>query len=64
MWCIADLNDEYIEKMEDVLEVYERPYDAAEPVVCVDEKSVTLHADIRSARPAVQAEKPAGTHRI
>ena len=37
MWCIADLNDEYIEKMEDVLEVYERPYDAAEPVVCVDE---------------------------
>src|SRR5258708_35716981 len=34
MWCVADLNDEYIEKMEDVLEVYERPYDAAEPVVC------------------------------
>jgi hypothetical protein len=53
MWCIADLNDEYIEKMEDVLEVYERPYDAAEPVVCLDEKPVTLHADIRSVRPAV-----------
>jgi hypothetical protein len=30
MWCVADLNDEYIEKMEDVLEVYERPYNAAE----------------------------------
>jgi hypothetical protein len=36
-----------------VLEVYERPYDAAEPVVCLDEKPVTLHADIRPPRPAV-----------
>src|SRR5437868_12490939 len=32
MWCVADLNDEYIDKMEDVLEVYERPYDPQEPV--------------------------------
>jgi hypothetical protein len=39
--------------MEDVLEVYERPYDATEPVVCLDEKSVTLHADIRPPFPAV-----------
>jgi hypothetical protein len=38
--------------MEDVLEVYERPYDANEPVVCLDEKPVTLHADIRPATPA------------
>jgi len=53
MWCIAELNDEYIEKMEDVLETYERPYDAAQPVVCLDEKPVTLHADIRSPSPAV-----------
>ena len=27
MWVVADLNDDYIAKMEDVLEVYERPYD-------------------------------------
>ncbi len=47
MWCIADLNDQYIEKMEDVLETYERPYDAQEPVVCFDEKPVPLHADMR-----------------
>ena len=45
MWCVADLNESYISKMEDVLEVYERPYDAREPVVCLDEKPVTLHAD-------------------
>ena len=52
MWVVADLNDDYIAKMEDVLEVYERPYDPQQPVICVDEKPVTLHADVRSASPA------------
>jgi len=52
MWCVADLNDDYIDKMEDVLETYERQYDAAQPVVCLDEKPVTLHADVRPASPA------------
>lgn len=52
MWCVADLNDEYIEKMEDVLETYELPYNPQEPVVCLDEKPVTLHADIRPPSPA------------
>ena len=51
MWCVADLTDEYLEKMEDVLEVYERPYNPAEPVVCFDEKPVSLHGDVRPARP-------------
>ena len=31
---------------------YEKPYDPQEPVVCVDEKPVTLHADVRPASPA------------
>jgi len=53
MWCVADLDDEYIAKMEDVLEVYERPYDPQQPVLCVDEKPITLHADVRPASPAV-----------
>ena len=48
----AELNDQYIAKMEDVLETYEKPYDPQEPVVCVDEKPVTLHADVRPASPA------------
>jgi hypothetical protein len=47
MWCVAELNEDYISKMEDVLETYERPYDPEEPVVCLDEKPVSLHADIR-----------------
>jgi DDE superfamily endonuclease len=53
MWCVADLDEDYITKMEDVLEVYERPYDPEQPVVCLDEKPVTLHADVRPASPAV-----------
>ena len=53
MWCVADLNDDYIAKMEDVLEVYEKPYDPEQPVICLDEKPVTLHADVRPASPAV-----------
>jgi hypothetical protein len=35
-----------------VLEIYERPLDPAEPVVCLDEKPVTLHAEVRPAVPA------------
>lgn len=49
---VAELNEDYIARMEDVLEVYERPYNPEEPVVCLDEKPVTLHADVRPASPA------------
>jgi hypothetical protein len=52
MWVVADLDEDYITKMEDVLEVYERPYDQQEPVVCLDEKPITLHADVRPSSPA------------
>ena len=51
MWCVADLTDEYLTKMEDVPEVYERPCNPAEPVVCFDEKPISLHKDVRPARP-------------
>jgi hypothetical protein len=47
MWCVADLDEKYIDNMEDILETYERPYNPQEPVVCLDEKPVTLHADVR-----------------
>ena len=51
MWCIAELDDEYIACMEDVLAVYEQPFSEEEPVVCVDEKPVVLHADVRPPQP-------------
>ena len=38
--------------MEDILDVYLRPYDPNRPVVCMDETSKQLIADIRMAIPA------------
>lgn len=51
MWCVAELTEEYIERMEDVLAVYEEPLSVEEPVVCVDEKSVALREDVRDPIP-------------
>jgi transposase len=45
--------------MEDVLEVYARPYDAKCPVVCLDEKSKELHATPRGSL-AMQPKAKAG----
>lgn len=55
MWCIGQLNEEYIERMEDVLDVYERPYNPKRPVICVDEKPVALFSD---ATPRLAARGP------
>jgi DDE superfamily endonuclease len=43
--------------MEDVLTTYALPYDADYPQVCLDEKLVTLHADVIEALP-VQPGQP------
>jgi len=43
MWCIPPKqNAEFVARMEDVLSVYARPYDAKRPVVCMDEKPYQL----------------------
>jgi transposase len=42
MWCIPDVTEEFILKMEDVLRLYEKPYNKNEPVLCLDEKLVML----------------------
>jgi hypothetical protein len=47
MWCVAELDEEYIRRMEDILAVYEKPLSEREPVVCVDEKPVVLHQEVR-----------------
>src|SRR3972149_10513822 len=39
--------------MEDVLELYEQPYDAKRPVVCFDENPVQLVAETRLPRPVL-----------
>ena len=52
MWCVPALNEAYIACMEDVLALYERPYAAAEPVICFDEKPLVLHDEVRLSVPA------------
>jgi len=42
---------EFVAAMEDVLEVYHRPYDAQRPVVCMDECSKQLIAEVREPLP-------------
>lgn len=45
------MNARFIAKMEDVLEVYERPYDPLRPQVCFDEKAKELQGDKRASLP-------------
>jgi transposase len=53
MWCIPPENDaEFVCAMENVLEVYQRPHDPDRPVVCFDEKSKQLIAEVRRPIPA------------
>jgi len=52
MWCIPDKpSAEFVYHMEDVLEVYHRPYDPKRPVVCVDETFKQLIGATREPLP-------------
>ena len=51
---------EYAARMEDVLAVYDRPYDPTAPVVCMDEQSVQLIQETRQPIPAAPG-RPART---
>lgn len=46
-WCVPDMTDDFIERMEDVLEVYERPPSDSQPLVCIDEKPIQLLGEVR-----------------
>ena len=50
-WCIPEAGGEFVWRMEDVLDVYHRPYDQSRPVVGVDEKPVPLRSDARDPLP-------------
>jgi transposase len=51
MWCIPTITPEFIERMEDVLDLYAKPYDPHQPVLCFDEKSKQLLADTQPIKP-------------
>jgi len=51
-WCIPPkANAEFVWKMEDVLDVYKRPYDPNRPMVCLDETSKQLIGETRTPVP-------------
>ena len=49
-------NAEFVWKMEDVLEVYKRPYDPWRPVVCLDETSKQLIGEVQTPMPAAPGQ--------
>ena len=56
-WCIAEPGADFVAKMEDVLDVYQRPYDEMRPVVCIDETNKQLIKETRIAIEPGQPEK-------
>lgn len=52
MWCVPKLDDEYIARMENILDVYEKRRDPRRPLVCLDEKPTQLLDDGRPCLPA------------
>ena len=51
-WCIPKVSSEFVAAMEDVLDLYVEPRDPERPVVCFDETSTQLLADVREPLPA------------
>ena len=53
-WCIPEVGAQFVWRMEDVLDLYEEPYDPKKPTVCFDELPYQLVAEKRvpiSAKP-------------
>jgi len=52
---ILPKNDaEFVANMEEVIEIYEKPHNAANPVVCMDEQPVQLIKETRQPIPAAE----------
>ena len=51
MWCIGQITQEYRHRMYELLALYAKPFDAREPVVCIDEKSMQLIGHSRTPLP-------------
>jgi len=52
MWCIPQVDGEYVARMEDVLDLYAEEPDPKCPVVCFDESPTQLIGEVRQPIPA------------
>ena len=57
MWCIPQVDADYVARMEDVLDLYAEAPDPQRPVVCFDESPIPAH---RRGAPADPARARAG----
>jgi hypothetical protein len=53
MWCVPEIDKEFVRRMEDVLRLHARSHRVSEPVVCLDERPVHFTAATASAAGAV-----------
>jgi len=51
MWCVPQIDGEYVARMEDVLDLYAEAPDPKRPVVCLDESPVQLIGEVRQPIP-------------
>jgi hypothetical protein len=52
-WCLPkEQSGAFVACMEDVLDLYQQPYNSDAPLVCMDELSKELHGDARETIPA------------
>jgi hypothetical protein len=57
MWVIPpEQSGAFVAHMEDVLDVYQRPYDPQSPMVCMDEQPVQLIKEVRPPLPAAEGK--------
>jgi transposase len=56
MWCIPQVDAEYVARMEDVLDLYAEQSDPKHPVVCFDESPTQLIGEVRQPIPPVPGQ--------
>ena len=56
MWCVPQINGEYVARMEDVLDLYAQAPDPKRPVVCLDESPIQLIGEVRQPIPAAPGQ--------
>ena len=56
MWCIPQVDGEYVARMEDVLDLYAEEPDPERPVVCFDESPTQLIGEVRPPIPAAPGQ--------
>ena len=57
MWCIPQVDGEYVARMEDVLDLYAEAPDPKRPIVCFDESPTQLIGEVRQPIPGKPGQR-------